>query len=134
MLKTGAAFVAGLVIGTTLIAGAAAPQSRVDPGGTDVLVLRLYTIDRGRLDDFTNAWRAGVYPLRQRLGFEIPFAGKIPSTNQFVWLIHYKGSKTWQQKEDEYYGSDERKRLSPDPAQWIAGPTELMVTPVIAPK
>ena len=95
--------------------------------------MRLYTIDRGRLDDFAAAWRKGVYPLRTRLGYEIPFAAKIPATNQFVWLVKYDGPETFERKEAEYYGSAERAGLSPDPRQWIAGPQQWMVTPVIGP-
>jgi len=34
--------------------------------------LRLYTIDKGRLDDFAKAWRAGVYPLRLKMGNGLP--------------------------------------------------------------
>jgi len=26
--------------------------------------LRMYTINRGKMDDFVRAWKAGVYPLR----------------------------------------------------------------------
>ena len=96
-----------------------------------VAQLRLYTIDRGRLDDFAAAWHAGVYPLRLKLGYRIPFAAKIPATNQFVWLLTYSGPESWEQKEKEYYGSAARKQLSPDPAQWIARPEQLMVTPIV---
>lgn len=93
--------------------------------------LRLYTIDKGRLDDFASAWRAGVYPLRLKMGYRIPFAAKILETNQFVWLVAYDGAESWEKKEAAYYGSAERKLLSPDPAQWIARPEQLLVHPVV---
>lgn len=108
-------------------------QAAAPPPGTPVTQLRLYTIDKGRLDDFANAWRAGVYPLRTKLGYRIPFAAKIPATNQFVWLLTYDGPEAWERKEADYYGSAERKSLSPDPAQWIAQPQQLLVTPVVGP-
>lgn len=121
--------VAGLVIAATLTAS---PQPAAPPApGTPVAQLRLYTIDKGRLDDFANAWRAGVYPLRTKLGYRIHFAAKIPTTNQFVWLLTYDGPEAWEKKEAAYYGSAERKSLSPDPAQWIAQPQQLFVTPVV---
>ena len=98
---------------------------------TSVVQLRLYTIDKGRLDDFATAWRAGVYPLRSRVGYRIPFAAKIPSTNQFIWVVTYDGPESWEEKEAAYYGSAARAGLSPDPAQWIARPEQWMVTPVV---
>ena len=134
MFRTVVAFMAGLAFGAAIVAGASSPgQSRgTPPSGSSILQLRLYTIDKGRLDDFATAWRAGVYPLRLKMGYRIPFAATIPATNQFVWLLAYNGPESWEQKEAAYYGSAERKLLSPDPAQWIARPEQLMVTPVVA--
>jgi len=131
MHRTIIAFIGGLALGSSVVAGVTAFGQASAPARTSVAQLRLYTIDKGRLDDFAAAWRAGVYPLRTRLGYRIPFAAKIPSTNQFVWLLMYAGPESWEQKEAAYYASDDRKRLSPDPAQWIARPEQLMVDPVI---
>lgn len=33
--------------------------------------LRIYTINRGRMEDCVRAWRDGIYPLRLRYGFRI---------------------------------------------------------------
>lgn len=126
-------FSIGLCLGATLLAAVSSPGqsgSRA-PLGSSVVQLRLYTIDKGRLDDFASAWRAGVYPLRLKMGYRIPFAAKIPETNQFIWLVAYDGAESWEKKEAAYYGSAERKLLSPDPAQWIARPEQLLVYPVV---
>jgi hypothetical protein len=96
-----------------------------------VVQMRLYTIDKGKLDAFADAWQHGVYPLRTRLGYRIPFAAKIPETNQFVWFVSYDGPESWKDKEAGYYASAERKLLAPDPAQWIARPEQLFVQPVV---
>ncbi len=135
MIRTVVAFIAGVGFGAVVVAGASsAPPSTGNPqSGSSVLQLRLYTIDKGRLDDFATAWRAGVYPLRLSKGYQIPFAAKIPATNQFIWLLAYDGPESWDRKEAEYYGSAARKGLSPDPAQWIARPEQLMLTPVVGP-
>lgn len=127
------AFAAGLGLGAVVVGPASLiGQSRGPaPSRTSVVQLRVYTIDRGRLDDFATAWRAGVYPLRLKMGYQIPFAAKILSTNQFVWVVGYDGPESWEQKEAAYYGSPERDRLAPDPAQWIARQEQLMVTPVV---
>jgi len=133
-MKTAFAFAAGLALGMSLAADATAARAPAGAAATKVAQLRVYTIDKGRLDDFANAWRAGVYPLRLKLGYKIPFAVKVPSTNQFVWLLSYDGPESWENKEAAYYASDDRKRLSPDPAQWIARPEQLMATPVVPPQ
>src|SRR3989454_4358553 len=93
--------------------------------------LRLYTIERGRLDDFAQAWRQGVYPLRLKRGFQIPAAWSIKETNQFVWIVGYEGPETFEAKDSAYYASAERAALQPDPRPWIAGAERWCVTPVL---
>ncbi|PYR47862.1 MAG: hypothetical protein DMF89_17685 [Acidobacteria bacterium] len=123
MLRTVKAFVAGLIIGGLAVAAGSASGQNASSKSTvtNVTQLRLYT------------WQKGVYPLRTRLGYRIPFAAKIPSTNQFLWIVQYTGPDTWEQKEAQYYASAERVALSPDPRVWIARPEQLMVTPVVGP-
>jgi hypothetical protein len=92
--------------------------------------LRIYTINRGRLDDFVAAWTKGIYPLRRRLGYEIE-AWTIKERNEFVWILRYDGPEPWEEKEKAYYGSAERKALNPDPAQWIAQAEQWFMVSVV---
>ena len=92
---------------------------------------RLFAINRGSMERFTEAWRDGVYPLRLRHGFTIPVAWAIPETNQFVWLLCYEGPEGFEAKDAAYYASDERVRLSPDPVQFIASAQRWFVEPVV---
>src|SRR2546422_11238288 len=94
--------------------------------------LRLYTIERGRLDDFARAWRQGVSPLRLKRGFQIPAAWSIKQTNQFVWIVGYEGPETFEAKDSAYYASAERAALQPDPRPWIARGEKWFVTPVLS--
>jgi len=93
--------------------------------------IRIYTINRGKLQAFAEAWLQGVYPLRLKHGFAIPGAWTIEETNQFVWLIGYDGPETWEAKEEAYYHSPERMALDPDPAQYIARAEHSFVQPVV---
>jgi hypothetical protein len=129
MLRTIVGFAAGLIVGVSVAELASSSQQAAIT--TRVMQLRMYTIDKARLDDFAAAWRNGVYPLRLKMGYRIPFAAKIPATNQFVWLLTYDGPESWEKKEAAYYGSAERKTMSPDPAQWIARPEQFVVHPVL---
>lgn len=92
--------------------------------------LRVYTINRGKMDDFVKAWVAGVYPLRQRFGFRIEGAWVIKERNQFVWLLSYEGAD-WEAKDAAYYASPDRAALDPDPAQHIARGDQWFLTSVL---
>jgi hypothetical protein len=98
--------------------------------GSGVWQLRIYTINRGRLDDFADAWLEGVYPLRLRHGFKIPAAWLIRETNQFVWVLGYDGPEDWDAAQAAYYGSTERTSLEVDPLQFIARGESFSITPV----
>ncbi|KRT76882.1 MAG: hypothetical protein XU14_C0027G0023 [Armatimonadetes bacterium CSP1-3] len=96
--------------------------------------LRIYTINRGRLDDFVAAWRAGVSPLRQQFGFRVAGAWVIRERNQFVWILSYDGPQAWEAADAAYYGSPQRAALNPDPAQWIAQINHWFLEPVLFPQ
>jgi hypothetical protein len=92
--------------------------------------LRIYTINRGRLDDFVDAWLTGAYPVRVAHGFKIPSAWVIRERNQFVWLIGYDGPGDWDSAQQAYYGSAARTGLDVDPLQFIAHGDTFFITPV----
>lgn len=82
--------------------------------------LRIYTINHGMLDEFAQLWRKSVYPLRIKVGFQVTGAWVNREINQFVWILSYDGPQTWEEANNAYYASPERKALNPDPAQFIA--------------
>ncbi len=51
--------------------------------------LRIYTINRGKLDAFVEGWKKFVYPLHYHFGFTIPQAWVIRERNEFVWIVSY---------------------------------------------
>ena len=93
--------------------------------------LRIYTINRGELQQFAEEWKEKVYPLRIEYGFAIQGAWTIESTNQFVWLISYEGDEDWQTQEAAYYSSAERESMDPNPARLIARPEHFEVERVM---
>ena len=56
--------------------------------------LRIYTINRGKLEDFVEGWKKFVYPLHYQFGFSIPKAWGIRERNEFVWIVSYDGLTT----------------------------------------
>ena len=81
--------------------------------------LRDYAIKRGQLDRFAELWRTQVKPLRERQGFVVEGAWKVPSEEHFVWVVSYDGPNGWDAANEAYYDSPERKTMDPDPASLI---------------
>jgi len=46
--------------------------------------LRIYTINRGKLDDFVKGWEKFVYPLHYQFGFIFPQAWVIRERNDVL--------------------------------------------------
>ena len=95
--------------------------------------LRIYTINRGKLDDFVEGWKKFVYPLHYQFGFTIPKAWVIRERNEFVWIVSYDGPEDWEDKQTAYYGSPERAAVDPklDTAQYIAKTERWLIDPVL---
>lgn len=89
--------------------------------------LRIYTINRGKLHQFAEEWRENVLPLRVEHGFHIEAAWTVEATNQFVWVISYEGSESWEAKEEAYYSSARPTSMEPNPARLIARPEQFEI-------
>jgi NIPSNAP len=82
--------------------------------------LREYTVKPGEMQEWLGEWRSKIVPLRERHGFEVLGAWTVDSTDQFIWIISYSGPKSWEEANDDYYSSPERKAMDPDPARHLA--------------
>ena len=91
------------------------------------LVLRIYTIKPGELDDWIAEWRAQVVPLRRKLGFDVLGAWVSDEESTFTWLLGYDGPDGLAAANAAYYDSPERAALDPDPACHIAEARQLPV-------
>ena len=89
--------------------------------------LRDYSIKPGQLDVFADLWSKMVRPLRQKKGFVVESAWKIPSESRFVWIVSYDGPDGWEAANRNYYDSPERKAMDPDPASFITAQRTVFV-------
>jgi len=100
------------------------------------LVLRIYTIRPGELDEWVEEWREHVVPLRRAAGFDVLGAWATEETADepatFTWLLGYDGAEGLEAASAAYYHSPERQALEPDPARHIAEARELPVRAVDA--
>jgi hypothetical protein len=82
--------------------------------------LRIYRIKEGKMSEWLDGWTKLVLPLRRKFGFRIEGAWVVSSQNKFVWIVSYDGPEGFRVRDQEYYASDDRKALHPDPAPLIA--------------
>ncbi len=89
--------------------------------------LRDYRVQPGRMDDFVALWRSQVLPLREQVGFTVHGAWSNPETNRFVWIVSFDGD--FEAADAAYYGSPQRRAMSPDPAALLEHTSAEFVTP-----
>ena len=92
--------------------------------------LRIYTIREGKMDEWIAGWKSGVVPLRVKHGFRVDGAWVVRAKNTFVWILTYDGPGDWETKDADYYASEDRMSMSPDPARLIAHAEEWTLAPV----
>lgn len=82
--------------------------------------VRIFTINRGKMNEFVSAWQKGVYPLRIKYGFTIEKAWVVREKNKFIWILSYDGPEGFEAKDSAYYASQARITLQPNPVDYIA--------------
>lgn len=82
--------------------------------------VRIFTINKGKMNEFLSAWQKGVYPLRIKSGFKIEGAWVVQEKNKFIWIVSYNGPEGFEAKDSAYYASQSRTTMKPDPADYIA--------------
>lgn len=82
--------------------------------------LRIYTINKGKMEEFVKGWRELIVPLRLQFGWRIDAGWVMEGENKFVWILALDTGEDWDAKNNVYYNSSERKTMNPDPAQHIA--------------
>lgn len=95
--------------------------------------LRIYTINKGQMDEFVAAWRSQVIPLRQKYGFIVEGGWVFAEVNKFVWMVSLDGTpEAWEAQTKAYYDSPERVQMNPEPSSFVAHMDLNMVKSVLA--
>lgn len=91
-------------------------------------MLRDYRVKPGEMEDFVSEWKTKIVPLRKKLGFEVVGAWTV-GDGRFVWILGYQGkSGDFEEANERYYSSKERKAMKPDPARHLAEIKHWMMT------
>jgi hypothetical protein len=91
--------------------------------------IRIFTINKGKMDVFLDGWQKGVYPLRIKNGFKIEGAWVVKEKNKFIWILSYDGPEGFEARDSAYYASQARTTLKPDPADYIADAEKYFISP-----
>lgn len=92
--------------------------------------LRDYTVKPGEMADWIAEWRENIVGLRRSFGFDVIGAWKEEDSDRFVWIVRYRGERSFEEADAAYYASPERKAIHPDPARHIAHSETRFVDPV----
>ncbi|HET6380777.1 MAG TPA: NIPSNAP family protein [candidate division Zixibacteria bacterium] len=93
--------------------------------------LRDYRIRPGALDEFVQAFRTHLWPIRERLGFTLVGAWTIPEENRFVWIVSHPGDwEAYEEADRAYHASPARTALDPNPGRLIEEQRIARLTPI----
>ena len=83
------------------------------------LQIRTYNVSKGRLDEWVQAWRTLVVPLRREFGFEVHGSWVDREQDAHIWIISYDGDQSFEEANAAYWASPQRKHLGLDPAEFL---------------
>lgn len=96
--------------------------------------LRDYRVRPDAWEQFLDAWRRQVLPLRAAHGFEIE-AWTVPSEGRLVWFLSRPGTvDEFEAADRAYYDSDERRAFDPEPSQFLESNEHFFVERVSLPR
>ena len=93
--------------------------------------LRIYTIKPGEMAAWISEWKSLIAPLRRKFGFEVVGPWTVDE-ERFIWILRYDGPESWEEVDAEYYNSEERKAIDPDPARHIEKSEQFLMREVRA--
>ncbi len=68
--------------------------------------LRIYTINRGMMDQWVNHFNEVLMPIYGSVGIKVEGAWANEDKNQFVWIRTFEDAADLEAKEAAFYGSD----------------------------
>jgi hypothetical protein len=94
---------------------------------------RIYTANRGKLDDFVKLCNEKLAPIHEKYGLKILGAWVNRPQNEFVWIRVFESEAERDAKTETYFASPERKAVGDQPQSLLAKTEVRMVEDVFAP-
>jgi len=95
--------------------------------------VRIYTMNKGRLDDFVKLWNEKLAPIHAKYGLKILGAWVNRPQNEFIWIRIFEDQADRDEKTKRYMESPERSALGDQPQQLEAKIEVRTVEDVFAP-
>lgn len=73
--------------------------------------VRIYTVNKGQMDDWLKVWTEQIAPLHARLGIVIEGAWVNRPQNEFVWVRSFNDETDMQDKMKRFRESPERQAI-----------------------
>jgi hypothetical protein len=82
--------------------------------------LRVYTANRGKMDDWIRWFNDKLLPIADQAGHTIVGPWVNEAKTDFVWIRTYDSAEDAKAKDERFYGSPEWKAIAPEAAAFIA--------------
>jgi NIPSNAP len=73
--------------------------------------VRIYTMNRGKLDDFVKLWNEKLAPIHAKYGLTILGAWANRPQNEFIWIRQFEDEADRDAKTKRYMDSPERRAI-----------------------
>lgn len=73
--------------------------------------VRIYTVNKGQMDEWLDIWTNQIVPVHVRLGIDINGAWVNRPQNEFVWVRTFADEADMQEKMKQFRESPERQAL-----------------------
>jgi hypothetical protein len=73
--------------------------------------VRIYTVNKGQMDEWLQIWTGQIAPVHARLGINIEGAWVNRPQNEFVWVRTFEDEADMQEKMKQFRESPERQQL-----------------------
>jgi hypothetical protein len=102
--------------------------------GHDVIAeIRIYTVNKGMMDDFVKLWNEKLAPTHAKYGIKILGAWANRPQNEFIWIRSFENEADRDAKLKTYFDSPERSALGDLPPSHMAKMEVRTVEDVFAP-
>ncbi|SRR5579875_2775728 len=95
--------------------------------------VRIYTANKGKLDEFVKVWNEKLAPIHERYGIKLLGAWVNRPQNEFVWIRVFENEAERDAKIETYFASPERKAIGDLPQSLLAKTEVRTVEDVFAP-
>lgn len=95
--------------------------------------VRIYTANKGKLDDFVKLWNERLAPIHEQYGLKILGAWVNRPQNEFIWIRVFENEADRDAKTKIYFDSPERKAIGDLPQSCLAKTEVRTVADVFAP-